>query len=79
MFIIPDPYKTYLKNLSEGEVPVILKVAKELLALCSLMMLVDNQKFVKVIVDSGSHIIAMLEHVCHNLGLQYDPCVTLDM
>jgi len=43
------------------------------------MMLVNNQTHVESIIDPGSQIIAMLDAVCHNLGLHYNPCIQLNM
>ena len=59
--------------------PELLVVAKELLALCSIFPLVDNQQHIEGILDPGSQIIAMAEEVCLDLGLVYDPTVVLHM
>ena len=55
-------------------------IAKELHALRSvLMQIIDNCEHVKCVVDPGLQIIAMLEEVCHNFGLVYDPSIKLNM
>ncbi|KAF8233777.1 hypothetical protein L208DRAFT_1265040, partial [Tricholoma matsutake] len=77
--IIPDPYETYLTTLSPGQEPEILIVTKESHALCSMIMMVDNQENIKAVIDPGSQIIAMSDAVCHNLGLAYDPTIQLNM
>jgi len=77
--IIPDPYKTYLNSLGPGITLDVLTVAKELHALQSLMMLVNNQTHVESIIDPGSQIIAMSDTICHDLGLHYDPQIQLNM
>ena len=77
--IVPDPYETYLKSLPSGAMPELLVVAKELSALRSIFLLVDNQQHIEGILDPGSQIIAMAEEVCLDLGLVYDPTVILHM
>jgi hypothetical protein len=42
-------------------------------------MVVDNREEVEGIIDPGSQIIAMLEAVCHDIGLVYDPSIKLNM
>jgi len=77
--IIPDPYEMYLNSLEPGTQPDVLTVTKELHALQSLMMLINNQTHVESIINPGSQIITMLDAVCHNLGLHYDPRIQLNM
>ena len=54
-------------------------MAKESSAICSILPLVDNQVHIECIIDHGCQIIAMSEAVVHNLGLTYDPSITLNM
>jgi hypothetical protein len=42
-------------------------------------MVVDNREEVEGIIDPWSQIIAMLEAVCHDIGLAYDPSIKLNM
>jgi hypothetical protein len=42
-------------------------------------MLVNNQESVESIIDPSSQIIAMLEAVCHDLNINYDPSIHLNM
>jgi predicted aspartyl protease len=42
-------------------------------------MVIDNREEVDGIIDLGSQIIAMLEAVCHNIGLEYNPSIKLNM
>jgi hypothetical protein len=42
-------------------------------------MVVDNREEVEGIIDLGSQIIAMLEAVCHDIGLAYDPSIKLNI
>jgi hypothetical protein len=41
-------------------------------------MVIDNREEVEGIIDLGSQIIAMLEAVCHNIGLVYNPSIKLN-
>ncbi|KAF8871518.1 hypothetical protein BD779DRAFT_1453911, partial [Infundibulicybe gibba] len=77
--VIPDKYDTFITTHGSRGHEDYLKVAKESHALRSLMVLVDNQKYIEAIIDPGSQIIAMSEEVCHGLGLTYDPTVQLSM
>jgi hypothetical protein len=79
--VVDDPYDRYYRTLQEGEEPDPdhLIVAKESLALRSIMPLVDNQLKVEAILDPGCQIIAMSEDVCHELALAYDPTIVLHM
>jgi hypothetical protein len=79
--VVDDPYDRYYRTLPAGEQPDPgrLVVAKESLALRSIMPLVDNQLKVEAILDPGCQIIAMSEDVCHELALPYDPTIVLHM
>jgi hypothetical protein len=77
--IVPDIYETYLKSLAPGQHAEELTVARESHALRSLMIMVDNQEKIEAIIYPGSQIIAMSDAVCHNLGLQYDPMIQLNI
>ena len=52
---------------------------KELMALRTIVPLVNNQLKVESIVDPGCQIIAMLEDCCHALVLPYDPMILVNM
>jgi hypothetical protein len=67
-----DPYKVYLSNLQPGDEKRELFVAKESHALRSIIMLVDKKENVECILDPGCQIVAMVENVCHELGLTYE-------
>ncbi|EIW51315.1 uncharacterized protein TRAVEDRAFT_54667 [Trametes versicolor FP-101664 SS1] len=77
--ILPDPYEVYLRRLAPGNDPRELRVAKESHALRSVVGLVDNKEWVEAIIDPGSQIVAMSEHVCNALALPYDPTIQLFM
>ena len=40
---------------------------------------IDNCAGVECVIDPGSQIIAMSEDVCHDMGVLYDPTITLHM
>jgi hypothetical protein len=63
---VPDVYETYINSLAPGERPIPLNVAQEL-------------HEVEGIIDLGSQVIAMLEAVCHHIGLVYDLSIQLNM
>ncbi|KZT28656.1 hypothetical protein NEOLEDRAFT_1058123, partial [Neolentinus lepideus HHB14362 ss-1] len=77
--IVPDPVDQYFKGLAPGEIPLHFHVAKESLALRSIVGLVDNKEKVEAILDPGSQIIAMSEGVCLSLGVAFDPTVRVQM
>jgi hypothetical protein len=69
---VPNLYETYMNSLAPGERPIPLNVAQELHALRLITMVIDNREEVEGIIDPGSQIIAMLEAVCHDIGLAYN-------
>ncbi|KZT20185.1 hypothetical protein NEOLEDRAFT_1182711 [Neolentinus lepideus HHB14362 ss-1] len=77
--IVPDPVDQYFKGLAPGEIPLHFHVAKESLALRSIVGLVDNKEKVEAILNPGSQIIAMSEGVCLSLGVAFDPTVRVQM
>ncbi|KZT20052.1 hypothetical protein NEOLEDRAFT_1076513, partial [Neolentinus lepideus HHB14362 ss-1] len=77
--IVPDPVDLYFKGLAPGEIPLHFHVAKESLALRSIVGLVDNKEKVKAILDPSSQIITMSEGVCLSLGVTFDPMVRVQM
>ncbi|KAG5640540.1 hypothetical protein DXG03_008169 [Asterophora parasitica] len=70
---------TYYQHLQPGESTERIIVAKESHSLWSILMYIDAREQVECIVDSGCQIITMLEEVCHNLHIRYDPTVILHM
>jgi hypothetical protein len=76
---VPDVYETYINSLAPGERPIPLNVAQESHVLQSITMVIDNREEVEGIIDPGSQIIAMLEAVCHDIGLAYDLSIKLNM
>jgi hypothetical protein len=76
---VPDVYETYINSLAPGERPIPLNIARESHTLWSIMIVIDNREVVEGIIDPGSQIIAMLEAVCHDIGLAYDLSIRLNM
>ncbi|KAF8240060.1 hypothetical protein L208DRAFT_1025697, partial [Tricholoma matsutake] len=79
IFIIKDPYKTYISSLHPGEIPEPFITSKESHSIRSVIMNINSRNPVKSVVDPGSSIIAMLEEVCHKLGLAYDPLIHIPL
>ncbi|KAF8229756.1 hypothetical protein L208DRAFT_1479269 [Tricholoma matsutake] len=79
IFIIDDPYKTYISSLRPGEIPEPFIAAKESHSIRSVIMNVNGRNPVESVVDPGSSIITMSEEVCHKLGLTYDPLIHIPL
>ena len=79
VFVIPDPYEAYLRNLQPGQAADSIVVAKESHALRSLHSVIDNKDSIECIIDPGSQVVSMSEEVCHHLGLVYDPSVRIQL
>ena len=77
--ISTDPLETYLNSLSPSQIPSPFVVAKDSLSLRSIIMDIDNCTGVECVINPGSQIIAMLEDLCHDMGVLYDPTITLHM
>lgn len=54
-------------------------VSKESSALRSILGLLDNKEQMEAILDPDSQVIAILEEVCHAVGISYDPMVQIQM
>ncbi|KAF8232411.1 hypothetical protein L208DRAFT_1272002, partial [Tricholoma matsutake] len=79
IFVIDDPYKTYISSLCPGEMPEPFIAAKESHSIRSVIMNVNRRNPIESIVDLGSSIIAMSEEVCHKLGLAYNPSIHIPL
>ena len=77
--IIEDPYEVYLCTAPEDHSSDCLTVAKELSALCTILLLINHNQYIESVLDPGSQVIAMLEATCHALALIYNPCIHLHM
>jgi hypothetical protein len=56
-----------------------LHVAVDSCAIRAVLPIVDNQRRVECIYDTGSQIVAMSEAICNDLHLPYDPRITINM
>ncbi|KAF8234342.1 hypothetical protein L208DRAFT_1550057 [Tricholoma matsutake] len=79
IFIIDNPYTTYISSLHPGEIPKPFIAVKESHSIRSVIMNVNGRNPVESIVNLGSSIIAMSEEVCHKLGLAYDPSIHIPL
>ena len=61
--IIEDLYEVYLRTTLEDHTPDCLTVAKESSTLCTILLLVNHNQYVKLVLDPGSQVIAMSEAV----------------
>ncbi len=63
----------------DGERKIVLQSRKESLASRAITMKVAEKSYVECILDPGSEIICMSDAVSHQLGIPYDPTVTIRM
>ena len=85
--IAPDRYRVpdlaqvlySAQNRVEGEKKIVLQSKKESLASRAITMKVAEKSSVECILDPGSEIICMSDAVSHQLGIPYDPTVTIKM
>ncbi|KAJ7927302.1 hypothetical protein B0H13DRAFT_2556765, partial [Mycena leptocephala] len=59
--------------------PGDMHVAVDSCAIRSVLPIVDNQRRIECIYDTGSQIVAMSEAVCNDLQLPYNPRITINM
>lgn len=78
-FIVDDPYETYLRQSNHGHHHDELVVSLSSASLRTVQPLVDNQFTVECILDEGSSVVSMADHLCNALGLAYDPSVTIKL
>ena len=77
--IIEDPYEVYLRTALEDRGSDCLTVTKESSALCTILLLINHNQYVKSVLDPSSQVITMSEAACHALALIYDCCIHLCM
>ena len=75
--VIDDPVLQYLNNLSEGETPKQIYVAKESQSLRSVYPLVNGVYQEEAVYDNGSQLVSMDEQEAISAGLIWDPSVTV--
>ncbi|KAF8229351.1 hypothetical protein L208DRAFT_1482185, partial [Tricholoma matsutake] len=79
VYVLNNPYETYINSLRPGDIPEPFIVAKESHAIRSVIINVNGRNPVESVVDPGSLIIAMSEEVCHELSLAYDPSICIPL
>jgi hypothetical protein len=62
-----------------GKKKIVLQSKKESLASRSIKMVVENKADIDCILDIGSEIMCMSDPVSHQLGIAYNPNITIDM
>jgi hypothetical protein len=62
-----------------GKKKIVLQSKKESLASRSIKMVVENKADIDCILDNGSEIMCMSDAVSHQLGIAYNPNITIDM
>lgn len=77
--VMSDPVVQYLNELDDGEKPREIYVSKESHALRALYPKINKIKEEEALLDSGSQIISMAQEVAVNLGLTWDPDITINM
>ncbi|KAF8238031.1 hypothetical protein L208DRAFT_1244346 [Tricholoma matsutake] len=79
LFVIDDPYKTYISSLRPGDIPKPFIAAKESHSIQSVIININGRNPVKIVVNLGSSIIAMSEEFCHKIGLAYNPSIHIPL
>ena len=77
--IAKDPYMQYLSNLSPGETPKQVYVAKDSQSLRSLHPLVNGRKMIESLADSGSQIISASAKIAEMTSMSWNPDVIIHM
>ncbi|KAK0446598.1 uncharacterized protein EV420DRAFT_1648031 [Desarmillaria tabescens] len=77
--IVGDPYLQYLDTLEPGETlrPVIVGGAST--SLRAIFPLINGTGHEECVVDGGSQIVSMAEHIATSLGIGWDPDITIHM
>jgi hypothetical protein len=77
--VIGDPVLQYLAKLKPGEEPGMISIADESQALRAIYPIINGVGEVESLLDSGSQIISMSQKVARELGIKWDPNVTIEM
>lgn len=75
--IVGDPYLQYLDTLEPGETPRPVIVSRTLTSLRAIFPLINGTGHEESIVDGGSQIVSMVEHIACSLGIGWDPDITI--
>lgn len=77
--VMSDPYLQYLEALPPGEMPKQVIMAKDSQSLRVVFPVINGKKELEAVSDSGSQIVSMAETVALDLGLAWDPDITIHM
>ncbi|KAF8222324.1 hypothetical protein L208DRAFT_1524352 [Tricholoma matsutake] len=79
VYVLDNPYKTYINSLRPSDIPEPFIITKESHAIRSVIINVNGRNPVESVIDPGSSIIAMLEEVCHEVSLTYNPSIRIPL
>lgn len=77
--VIGDPIVQYLATLAPGVKPKEHIVAKESCGLKAVYPTINRVGEVESLLDSGSQIVSMAKHIAEDLGIVWDPGITIEM
>ncbi|KAK0222782.1 hypothetical protein EDD85DRAFT_779172 [Armillaria nabsnona] len=77
--IVGDLYLQYLDTLEPGETPRPVVVGGASTSLRAVFPLINGTGHKESIVDGGSQIVSMAEHIALSLGIGWDPDITIHM
>lgn len=77
--VMSDPYLQYLETLAPGESPKQVIIAKPSESLRVVYPVINGKKELEAVSDSGSQIVSMSEAVAIDLGIPWDPDITIHM
>ncbi|KAG6829339.1 hypothetical protein H0H93_014496 [Arthromyces matolae] len=77
--VMQDCVASYLEKMPANEKPEFVYIARDMQVLRSLYPIVNGNKHVEAILDSGSQIICMALDKAQQAGLTWDPDITLRM
>ncbi|KAK0215925.1 hypothetical protein EDD85DRAFT_782363, partial [Armillaria nabsnona] len=77
--IVGDPYLQYLDTLEPGETPRPVIVGRTSTSLRAIFPLINGTGYKESIVDGGSQIVIMVDHIVCSLGIGWDPDITIHM
>lgn len=77
--VMSDPYVQYLESLPPGQSPKQVVIAKDSQSLRVVFPVINGKKELEAVSDSGSQIVSMAESVAVDLGLSWNPDITIHM
>jgi hypothetical protein len=77
--IVPDPYMQYLSNLGPDEIPKQVFVASDSASLRVINPLVNGNRNIEAVIDSGSQIVSMSLSEAEDAAIGWDPDIQIFM